>query len=97
MSRNVEQRTADILAAVDRCNAYVESLESPNPIVAQMAYDAIERNLQIIGEAVKSLPPQFTQLHPQVPWPQIVPKGRPPACRSAMRVLPRGCRRPCER
>jgi len=36
-----------------------------------MAEDAIERNLQIIGEAVNHLPGEITDAHPEVPWPQI--------------------------
>lgn len=36
-----------------------------------MAEDAIERNLQIIGEVVNHLPEQITGMHPEVPWPQI--------------------------
>ena len=32
---------------------------------------AIERNLQIIGEATKHLPAEVTEAHPQVAWPQI--------------------------
>lgn len=40
-------------------------------VVVEMAEDAIERNLQIIGEAVNHLPQDITGAHPQVPWPQI--------------------------
>lgn len=36
-----------------------------------MAEDAIERNLQIIGEAVNHLPEDITSAHPEIPWPQI--------------------------
>lgn len=36
-----------------------------------MAEDAIERNLQIIGEAVKHLPAAITDSHPEIAWPQI--------------------------
>lgn len=39
--------------------------------MAEMAEDAIERNLQIIGEAVNHLPAEITDAHPDVPWPQI--------------------------
>lgn len=37
----------------------------------EMAEDAIERNLQIIGEAVNHLPTAITDAHSDVPWPQI--------------------------
>lgn len=36
-----------------------------------MAEDAIERNLQIIGEAAKNLPEEITDAHPEISWPQI--------------------------
>ncbi len=36
-----------------------------------MAEDAVERNLQIIGEAAKHLPAEITDAHPEIAWPQI--------------------------
>lgn len=39
--------------------------------MVEMAEDAIERNLQIVGEAVNHLPEEITSSHPGVPWPQI--------------------------
>lgn len=36
-----------------------------------MAYDAVLRNLAVIGEAVKSLPREFKQQRPDVPWASI--------------------------
>lgn len=36
-----------------------------------MAEDAIERNLQIIGEATKHLPSEVTEEHSEIPWAQI--------------------------
>ncbi|OGE82656.1 MAG: hypothetical protein A2846_03290 [Candidatus Doudnabacteria bacterium RIFCSPHIGHO2_01_FULL_49_9] len=32
---------------------------------------AVERNFEIIGEAVKRLSKEFTQAHPEVPWQDI--------------------------
>lgn len=36
-----------------------------------MAEDAVERNLQIIGEAVAHLPAETADAHGEIPWPQI--------------------------
>lgn len=36
-----------------------------------MAEDAIERNMQIIGEAVNHLSADLTGQHPEIAWPQI--------------------------
>lgn len=35
------------------------------------ALEAIERNLQIIGEAVNHLPAEVTGAHPEIAWSQI--------------------------
>ena len=37
----------------------------------KMVQDAVIRNLEIIGEAVKNLSPSFRTEHPDVPWKQI--------------------------
>lgn len=36
-----------------------------------MVEDAIERNPQVIGEAVNHLPEEITSAHPEIAWPQI--------------------------
>lgn len=36
-----------------------------------MAADAVERNLQIIGEAVARLPATVTDARPEIGWPAI--------------------------
>lgn len=71
MTRRTDQRVADILDAIGRCRRYVGMLAADNPDLADMAEDAIERNLQIIGEAAKYLPPSVTDAHPEIAWPQI--------------------------
>ncbi|MFT3887237.1 MAG: DUF86 domain-containing protein [Arachnia sp.] len=71
MSRNPEQRIFDILQGIDRCQRYVGALGSDNKDVVMMAEDAIERNLQIIGEAANHLTAEITDAHPEIAWPQI--------------------------
>lgn len=70
MSRSPTQRIADALEAIERCQRYVVALDREGDI-AEMAEDAIERNLQIIGEAVNHLPVEITGVHPEIAWPQI--------------------------
>ena len=64
MSRNADQRIADILASIERCQRYLYALDSDDPKLSDMAEDAIARNLQIIGEAANHLPAEIA-------WPQI--------------------------
>jgi uncharacterized protein with HEPN domain len=36
-----------------------------------MVQDAVIRNLEVIGEAVRSLPPDLQRRHPEIPWRSI--------------------------
>lgn len=73
MSRPTEERAKDILEAIARCQRYVARVgtDKADTELLDMAEDAIERNLQVIGEAVAHLPPEVLAAHPNVPWPQI--------------------------
>lgn len=55
MSRAAPDRVTDILAAVERTRRYKVHLAADDPL-KDMAYDAVLRNLAVIGEAVRSLP-----------------------------------------
>ena len=70
MTRDPSQRIEDILVAVERCQRYVVAW-SGDADLAEMAEDAIERNLQIVGEAVSHLPEEITSAHPEIEWPEI--------------------------
>jgi uncharacterized protein with HEPN domain len=55
VSRSSNERFDDILAAVDRCRDYRIFLGSDDHWIANMAFDAILRNLALIGAAVRAL------------------------------------------
>lgn len=59
MPRDPSQRIEDVLDAIERCQRYVVVLVGDGDFV-DMAEDAIERNLQIIGEAVTRLPEEIS-------------------------------------
>jgi uncharacterized protein with HEPN domain len=71
VTRDPRDRFADILAAIDRCLSYREHLADPEPKIAEMAYDAVLRNLAVIGEATRALPQDARELSPQTPWPAL--------------------------
>ena len=71
MTRSTEERIGDVLAAIGRCQRYADPLESSDEVIAEMAADAVERNLQIIGEAVTQLPVEVTDARPEIAWPAI--------------------------
>ena len=62
MTRSDEERFADILNAIDRCQSYEQYLRSDE--FGWMAYDAVLRNLGVIGEAVRALPPETRDAMP---------------------------------
>jgi len=69
VSRSDKERFGDILAAIQRCENYEPYLRSDE--FASMAYDAVLRNLAVIGEAVRSLPNETRDAMPDVPWAAI--------------------------
>lgn len=71
MSRESDQRIDDILRAINRCQRYVRSLDNDDIDLVLMAEDAIERNLQVIGEAANHLSAEIRDAHPEIAWPQI--------------------------
>jgi uncharacterized protein with HEPN domain len=71
VSRDPDRRRQDILDAIERCLGYRAHLVAPDAEIAAMAYDAVLRNLAVIGEAVRALPPEVTASAPAVPWASI--------------------------
>lgn len=71
MSRSPNERFDDILSAIQRCRAYRDFLSNDEGELSEMAFDAILRNLAVIGEAVRALPTATLTSMPNVPWTSI--------------------------
>ena len=71
MSRNYNLYLQDIVEAADRIASYVEGVTRSAFKADQMRIDAVIRNLQIIGEAVKNIPGSIWEKYPNVPWQEI--------------------------
>lgn len=71
MSRAIRERLTDILTAIDRCRKYETFLSGDGSVTREMSYDAILRNLAVIGEAVRSLPDALKLSSPQIAWHSI--------------------------
>ncbi len=71
MTRSASDRIDDISTSARRCQVYRAYLTSPDAVIAEMAYDAILRNLAVIGEAARALPSAITEAIPEVPWASI--------------------------
>lgn len=71
MSRDYEIYLEDILGAIDRIQAYMQGITRTEFETDRMRFDAIIRNLEIIGEAVKQVPESLRDKYPSVEWRKI--------------------------
>ena len=69
--RNDQQRLRDILEAIERIERYVVRGEKAFR-ESELIQNWIVHHLQIIGEAGRSVSPQFRQPHTHVPWSKII-------------------------
>ena len=67
-ARSWRVRIEDILEAMDNIEDYVAGLESDAFRADRKTVDAVERNLEIIGEATANLPDEILARWPEVPW-----------------------------
>jgi uncharacterized protein with HEPN domain len=68
MSRDPALRLEDILEAATAVATYVRGFDYDSFAADRRTVDAVTRNLEIIGEAVKHLPSDLTDTLPEIPW-----------------------------
>ncbi len=66
--RNNEDFLSDILEAIKRIFIYSDDVEYDDFLTDFKTQDAIVRNIEIIGEAVKNLSNDFRDQHTTIPW-----------------------------
>ena len=71
MSRDYEIYLEDISGAIDRIQEYIQGITRTEFETDRMRFDAIIRNLEIIGEAVKQVPESLRDEYPSVEWRKI--------------------------
>jgi uncharacterized protein with HEPN domain len=62
----------DMLEFCERAMRYADGLSLDTLLRDQMRYDAILRNIELIGEAATRLGPAERALAPNVPWREII-------------------------
>ncbi|WP_094228806.1 HepT-like ribonuclease domain-containing protein [Methanolobus psychrotolerans] len=63
---------ADMLAAIEKIQRYVENITFEEFLEDEMRVDAVVRNLEIIGEAAGKIPPETRYKYSHIPWKRIV-------------------------
>ncbi len=71
MSRDYRLYLDDILDASYKVSRYVDNITFEDFVADEMRYDAVARNVEIIGEAIKHIPHQIREQYPQIEWRKI--------------------------
>ena len=71
MSKDYELYLDNILEAAEKIGRYVSGLSYGDFAGKSLVSDAVIRNLEIIGEAVKKLPEELKRKHPEIEWKKI--------------------------
>ena len=61
----------DVRVACGKIGRYLSGLDQAAFLADEKTIDAVVRNLEIVGEAVKQLPAEFKERHPHISWHQI--------------------------
>ncbi|PSF35177.1 nucleotidyltransferase [Aphanothece hegewaldii CCALA 016] len=71
MSRSLRLYLEDILASGTKIQRYTQGMKVEDFVSDEKTYDAVVRNLQIIGEAVKNVPMEIRNQYPETEWRKI--------------------------
>jgi len=71
MRRTVLQFLDDILEAIDNIEEDTGGISFEDFSADRRRRDAVIRNFQVIGEAIKNLPPELRGLYPDTDWKNI--------------------------
>lgn len=71
MSRSIRLYLEDILTSCAKVKRYTQGMTFEDFQGDDRTYDAVVRNLQIIGEAVKNIPQEMRSKYPEIAWRKI--------------------------
>ena len=68
MSRDVALYLQDIITCASKVKAFTQGMDFEAFVADVRTYDAVLRNLELIGEASKHVPESFRLQHPTIDW-----------------------------
>jgi len=72
MPRDFKVYLEDILECIEKIKGYIAGLSFANFLKEQKTIDAVNRNLEIIGEAARNIPEEIKDAHPEIRWRGII-------------------------
>lgn len=70
-ARNWSLFLLDMQGCCTKILRYSQGLTKQNFLADEKLVDAVLRNLEVLGEAAKQIPPAVRERHPQLPWRRI--------------------------
>jgi uncharacterized protein with HEPN domain len=71
MPRDYKVYLEDVRDAVEKIRNYTAGYSFESFAKDSKTFDAVVRNLEVIGEAIKNVPPTIRDAHPAVDWHKI--------------------------
>lgn len=71
VSRSLKLYLEDILQSGNKILRFTANMTFEELLADERTFDAVARNLQIIGEAIKNIPPEIRIQYPQIEWRKI--------------------------
>jgi len=71
MPRDYKVYADDILEAIGKIKRFTNGLDREAFSQDEKTFDAVIRNLEVIGEAIKKIPDEVRTQHPSVEWKKI--------------------------
>ena len=71
MSREYRFYLEDMRTSCEKVIQFIRGMSQAQFLADQKTYDAVMRNLEIIGEAAKHVPSEVRDRHPEVDWRRV--------------------------
>jgi uncharacterized protein with HEPN domain len=62
----------DMLDIIGKIGQYTSGMSFQDFLQDSRTQDAVVRNLEVLGEATRRIPPDIRERYPEIPWAQIV-------------------------
>lgn len=70
--RDIALYIDDIKSSIGKIEKYTQNISFKDFSNDSKTIDAVVRNLEIVGEAVKNIPKAIKVKHPEIPWKKII-------------------------